>query len=146
MEVRKKKVAAAGRVIMDVIQAEWEPLSHWELDQRLDRAVEEMIEADLVAQVQEQSASVTMQASQQEDSTPTDQQTETTPRLSESVCALQRSHVTEAMEANPAVQVGQVSNALYIILYHSKSAIVMLNFHQWFPTRGASATSKEASR
>ncbi|XP_077068808.1 uncharacterized protein LOC143721843 [Siphateles boraxobius] len=103
MEVRKKKVAAAGRVIMDVIQAEWEPLSHWELDQRLDRAVEEMIEADLVAQVQEQSASVTMQA--QEDSTPPDQaQTETPPRLSESVCALQRSHVTEAMEANPAVQ------------------------------------------
>ncbi|KAK7174846.1 hypothetical protein R3I93_001905 [Phoxinus phoxinus] len=105
MEVRKKKVAAAGRVIMDVIQAEWEPLSHWELDQRLDRAVEEMIEADLVAQVQEQSASVTMQASQQEDSAPPDQaQTETPPRLSESVCALQRSHVTEAMEANPAVQ------------------------------------------
>lgn len=129
MEVSKKKVAAAGRVIMDVIQAEWEPLSHWELDQRLDRAVEEMIEADLVAQVQEQSASVTMQASQhEEDSTPPDQaQTETPPRLTESVGALQRSHITEAMEANPAIQVGQVSHALssYYI-----TAVVMLNFHQ----------------
>ncbi|XP_067271813.1 uncharacterized protein [Pseudorasbora parva] len=104
MEVRKKKVAAAGRVIMDVVQAEWEPLSYWELDQRLDRAVEEMIEADLVALVQQQSASVTTQASQQEDSEPPDQaQTVTvTPRVPES--ALQRSHITEAMEANPNVQ------------------------------------------
>jgi len=118
MEVRKKKVAAAGRVIMDVIQAEWEPLSHWELDQRLDRAVEEMIEADLVAQVQEQSASVTLQDSQQEDSSPPNKAQTATPRLLESgttVCALQRSHATEVMEANPTVQVGQVSRALNII-------------------------------
>ncbi|XP_048060287.1 uncharacterized protein LOC125276642 isoform X2 [Megalobrama amblycephala] len=109
MEVRKKKVAAAGRVIMDVIQAEWEPLSHWELDQRLDRAVEEMLEADLVAQVQEQeqSASVTLQESQQEDSTPPNKAQAATPRLLESgtpACALQRSHATEVMEANPTVQ------------------------------------------
>lgn len=118
MEVRKKKVAAAGRVIMDVIQAEWEPLSHWELDQRLDRAVEEMIEADLVAQVQEQSASVTLQDSQQEDSTPPNKAQTATPRLLESgtpACALQRSHATEVMEANPTVQVGQVARALNII-------------------------------
>lgn len=120
MEVRKKKVAAAGRVIMDVIQAEWEPLSHWELDQRLDRAVEEMLEADLVAQVQEQeqSASVTLQESQQEDSTPPNKAQAATPRLLESgtpACALQRSHATEVMEANPTVQVGQVSRALNII-------------------------------
>ncbi|KAL0197801.1 hypothetical protein M9458_006341, partial [Cirrhinus mrigala] len=107
MDLRKGNVAAAGRVIMDVIQAEWEPLSHWELDQRLDRAVEEMIEADLVAQVQEQ-ANALMQASQQENSTPPDQAT-ATPQVSESrkpvkESALQRAHATEVMEANPTVQ------------------------------------------
>ncbi|XP_016399777.1 uncharacterized protein LOC107732876 isoform X1 [Sinocyclocheilus rhinocerous] len=109
MEARKKNVAAAGRVIMDVIQAEWEPLSHWELDQRLDRAVAEMIEADLVAQVQEQTTSVLMQASQQEDSAPPDEAEKATPRLSGSrtavqESALQRAHATEVMEANPTVQ------------------------------------------
>lgn len=115
MEARKWSVAAAGRVIMDAVQAEWEPLSHWELDQRLDRAVEEMIEADLVAQVQEQTASVSKQASQQEDSSPA--QT-ATPQLSESrsaqESALQRAHATEAMEANPTVQVGLLAHALHV--------------------------------
>ncbi|KAI2666296.1 nuclease HARBI1 [Labeo rohita] len=108
MDLRKGNVAAAGRVIMDVIQAEWEPLSHWELDQRLDRAVEEMIEADLVAQVQEQAAVLT-QASQQENSTPSHQAQTATPQVSESrkpvkESALQRAHATEVMEANPTVQ------------------------------------------
>uniref|UniRef100_A0A672JY71 Uncharacterized LOC107583059 n=1 Tax=Sinocyclocheilus grahami TaxID=75366 RepID=A0A672JY71_SINGR len=88
MEARKWSAAAAGRVIMDAVQAEWEPLSHWELDQRLDRAVEEMIEADLVAQVQEQAAS------QQEDSSPADQARTATSQASES----------RTMEANPTVQ------------------------------------------
>lgn len=110
MEARKWSVAAPGRVIMDAVQAEWEPLSHWELDQRLDRAVEEMIEADLVAQVQEQK-----QASQQEDSSPA--QT-ATPQPSESRSAqgsaLQRAHATEAMEANPTVQVGLLAHALHV--------------------------------
>ncbi|XP_016395412.1 uncharacterized protein LOC107729439 isoform X2 [Sinocyclocheilus rhinocerous] len=105
MEARKWSAAAAGRVIMDAVQAEWEPLSHWELDQRLDRAVEEMIEADLVAQVQEQAASVLKQASLQEDSSPADQARTATSHASESrSSALQRAHTTEAMEANPTVQ------------------------------------------
>ncbi|XP_026064082.1 uncharacterized protein LOC113047049 [Carassius auratus] len=108
MEARKRIVAAAGRVIMDAVQAEWEPLSHWELDQRLDRAVEEMIEADLVAQVQEQMASVLKQTSQQEASSPADPAQTVTPRASGSrsaqESALQRAHATEAMEANPTVQ------------------------------------------
>ncbi|XP_058624499.1 uncharacterized protein LOC131535959 isoform X2 [Onychostoma macrolepis] len=104
MEARKWSVAAAGRVIMDAVQAEWEPLSHWELDQRLDRAVEEMIEADLVAQVQEQTASVSKQASQQEDSSPADQTRQPSESRSAQESALQRAHATEAMEANPTVQ------------------------------------------
>ncbi|KAK2916304.1 hypothetical protein Q8A67_000678 [Cirrhinus molitorella] len=108
MDICKSNVAAAGRVIMDVIQAEWEPLSHWELDQRLDRAVEEMIEADLVAQVQEQTT-LLMQASQQEALSPPEQAQTATPKLSESrkpvqESALQRAHATEVMEANPTVQ------------------------------------------
>ncbi|XP_043084779.1 uncharacterized protein LOC122331276 [Puntigrus tetrazona] len=98
MDARKRSVAAAGRVIMDAVQAEWEPLSHWELDQRLDRAVEEMIEADLVAQVQEQSAS------QQEDSSPADAAPQAPESRSAQESALQRAHATEAMEANPTVQ------------------------------------------
>ncbi|XP_042610759.1 uncharacterized protein LOC109060414 isoform X2 [Cyprinus carpio] len=108
MEARRRIVAAAGRVIMDAVQAEWEPLSHWELDQRLDRAVEEMIEADLVAQVQEHAASVLKHASQQEDSSPADRDQTATLRASGSrsvqESALQRAHATEAMEANPTVQ------------------------------------------
>ncbi len=107
MEARKWSVAAAGRVIMDAVQAEWEPLSHWELDQRLDRAVEEMIEADLVAQVQEQTASVTKQASQQGDSSPAESR-------SAQESAVQRAHVTEAMEANPTVQVRLLAHALQV--------------------------------
>lgn len=101
MELLQQNVAAAGRVIMDVIQAEWEPLSHWELDQRLDRAVEEMIEADLVAQVQEQTNSA-----QQEDSSADQAQTPKQPEPKQPVqeSALQRSHATEVMEANPTVQ------------------------------------------
>ncbi len=110
MEARKWSVAAAGRVIMDAVQAEWEPLSHWELDQRLDRAVEEMIEADLVAQVQEQTASVTKQASQQGDSSPAESR-----NAQES--ALQRAHVTEAMEANPTVQVRLLAHALHVYIF-----------------------------
>ncbi|XP_009297780.1 uncharacterized protein [Danio rerio] len=100
MELLQQNVAAAGRVIMDAIQAEWEPLSNWELDQRLDRAVEEMIEADLVAQVQEQ-----INSAQQKDSadqTQTPKQSEPKQPVQES--ALQRSHATEVMEANPTVQ------------------------------------------
>ncbi|XP_042580799.1 putative nuclease HARBI1 isoform X2 [Cyprinus carpio] len=103
MEVREENTADAGQ------GHKWESLSHWELDQRLDRAVEEMIEADLVAQVQEQMTSVLMQASQQEDSEPPDEAEKATPQQSESRTAVQesasqRSHDTEAMEANPTVQ------------------------------------------
>ncbi|KAI1884758.1 hypothetical protein AGOR_G00229800 [Albula goreensis] len=41
-------VASAGRAVLEMIQFDWEPLSHGELDQRLDHAVEEILEADLI--------------------------------------------------------------------------------------------------
>lgn len=42
-------VQAAGRAVLDMMQREWEPLSHGELEQRLDQAVEDILEADLIA-------------------------------------------------------------------------------------------------
>ncbi|KAI1896375.1 hypothetical protein AGOR_G00094140 [Albula goreensis] len=41
-------VVSAGRAVLDLIQSDWEPLSHGELEQRLDQAVEEILEADLI--------------------------------------------------------------------------------------------------
>ncbi|XP_029109675.1 uncharacterized protein LOC108941561 isoform X2 [Scleropages formosus] len=41
-------VVSAGRAVLDVMQLDWEPLSHGELEQRLDRAVEDVLEAELV--------------------------------------------------------------------------------------------------
>ncbi|KAK0153738.1 putative nuclease HARBI1 [Merluccius polli] len=47
-------VQSAGRAVLDMVEREWEPLSQGELEQRLDRAVEDILEADLVAMVQAQ--------------------------------------------------------------------------------------------
>lgn len=47
-------VLSAGRAVLDWVQREWEPLSQAELEQRLDQAVEEILEADLVAKVKAQ--------------------------------------------------------------------------------------------
>ncbi|XP_064171077.1 putative nuclease HARBI1 isoform X2 [Anguilla rostrata] len=41
-------VASAGRAVLEMVQFDWEPLSHGELDQRLDHAVEEILEAELI--------------------------------------------------------------------------------------------------
>ncbi|KAG9350030.1 hypothetical protein JZ751_026383 [Albula glossodonta] len=41
-------VVSAGRAVLDLIQSDWEPLSHGELEQRLDQAVEEILEANLI--------------------------------------------------------------------------------------------------
>ncbi|KAG7492207.1 hypothetical protein MATL_G00011880 [Megalops atlanticus] len=41
-------VVSAGRAVLDLIQSDWEPLSHRELEQRLDHAVEEILETDLM--------------------------------------------------------------------------------------------------
>lgn len=44
-------VLSAGRAVLDVVEREWQPLSADELDQRLDQAVEEMLESDLMAKL-----------------------------------------------------------------------------------------------
>lgn len=41
-------VASAARSVLEMVQFDWEPLSDGELDQRLDRAVEEILEAELI--------------------------------------------------------------------------------------------------
>ena len=41
-------VASGARAVLEMVQLDWEPLSHGELDQRLDRAVEEILEAQLI--------------------------------------------------------------------------------------------------
>ncbi|KAJ8414200.1 hypothetical protein AAFF_G00050700 [Aldrovandia affinis] len=41
-------VVSAGRAVLELIQSDWEPLSHGELEQRLDQTVEEILEADLI--------------------------------------------------------------------------------------------------
>uniref|UniRef100_A0A8C3AVX1 DDE Tnp4 domain-containing protein n=1 Tax=Cyclopterus lumpus TaxID=8103 RepID=A0A8C3AVX1_CYCLU len=48
MDVREC-VLSAGRAVLDVVEREWQPLSPGELEQRLDQAVEEILEADLMA-------------------------------------------------------------------------------------------------
>ncbi|KAG7459917.1 hypothetical protein MATL_G00215660 [Megalops atlanticus] len=47
-------VASAGRAVLEMIQYDWEPLSHGELEQRLDHAVEEILEADLIEKAKAQ--------------------------------------------------------------------------------------------
>ncbi|XP_034749330.1 uncharacterized protein LOC117957581 [Etheostoma cragini] len=42
-------VLSAGRSVLDMVEREWQPLSPGELEQRLDQAVEEILEADLIA-------------------------------------------------------------------------------------------------
>lgn len=47
-------VLSAGRAVLDLVEREWQPLSPGELEQRLDQAVEEILEADLLARVKSQ--------------------------------------------------------------------------------------------
>lgn len=42
-------VLSAARAVMDLVEREWQPLSPGELEQRLDQAVEEILEAELMA-------------------------------------------------------------------------------------------------
>lgn len=44
-------VLSAGRAVLDMVEQEWQPLSPGELEQRLDQAVEEILEAELVAKL-----------------------------------------------------------------------------------------------
>lgn len=47
-------VLSAGRAVLDMVEQEWQPLSPGELEQRLDQAVEEILEAELVARLRSQ--------------------------------------------------------------------------------------------
>lgn len=42
-------VLSAARAVLDLLEREWQPLSAGELEQRLDQAVEEILEAELMA-------------------------------------------------------------------------------------------------
>ncbi|KAM9784249.1 uncharacterized protein LOC133170536 [Syngnathus typhle] len=48
-------VLAACRAVLDLLERDWQPLSTAELDQRLDQAVEDMLEADLIHKVKQTS-------------------------------------------------------------------------------------------
>ncbi|XP_019751979.1 uncharacterized protein LOC109531886 [Hippocampus comes] len=50
-------VLAAGRAVLDLVERDWQPLSTVELDQRLDQAVEDVLEADLIHKVKRTSES-----------------------------------------------------------------------------------------
>lgn len=47
-------VLSAGRAVLEVVEREWQPLSPGELEQRLDQAVEEVLEAELMARLKSQ--------------------------------------------------------------------------------------------
>ncbi|XP_076609084.1 putative nuclease HARBI1 [Chaetodon auriga] len=53
MDVREY-VLSAGRAVLDMVEREWQPLSSGELEQRLDQAVEEVLEAELIAKLKSQ--------------------------------------------------------------------------------------------
>ncbi|KAM3598903.1 uncharacterized protein V6R79_024009 [Siganus canaliculatus] len=48
-------VLSAGRAVLDMVEREWQPLSAGELEQRLDQAVEEVLEAELMEKLRGQS-------------------------------------------------------------------------------------------
>ncbi|KAI5096981.1 hypothetical protein C0J45_12290, partial [Silurus meridionalis] len=111
---RRALVAAAGRLVMDVMQMDWEPLSHCELEQRLDQAVEEMLEAEMLSSVQGRGhgQSVFMQLSEQDETIPhTATHTVTSHNLSASFlqqaeaepASENHQHVIE-IEENPTVK------------------------------------------
>lgn len=49
-----ESVLSAGRAVLDMVEREWQPLSPGELEQRLDQAVEDILEAELMARLRTQ--------------------------------------------------------------------------------------------
>ncbi|KAK5856056.1 hypothetical protein PBY51_007677 [Eleginops maclovinus] len=47
-------VLSAGRAVLDMVEREWQPLSPGELEQRLDQAVEGVLEAEMMAKLKTQ--------------------------------------------------------------------------------------------
>ncbi|KAG8006500.1 hypothetical protein GBF38_001106 [Nibea albiflora] len=60
MEV-SEYVLSAGRAVLDMVEREWQPLSPGELEQRLDQAVEEILEGDLMAKLKTQPPTIYVQ-------------------------------------------------------------------------------------
>ncbi|KAK3553223.1 hypothetical protein QTP86_032129 [Hemibagrus guttatus] len=93
---------------MDVIQSEWEPLSHCELEQRLDQAVEEILEAELMSGVQGwgqgRSQSIYTRVSRQDETISHTSSTALLLHQAEGEPASEsQQHLTE-IEENPTVQ------------------------------------------
>lgn len=53
MDVRQH-VLSAGRAVLDTVEREWQPLSAGELELRLDQAVEEILESELLGKLEAQ--------------------------------------------------------------------------------------------
>lgn len=47
-------IVSAGRAVLELVEREWQPLSPAELEQRLDQAVEKILEAELMEKVKNQ--------------------------------------------------------------------------------------------
>ncbi|XP_027034185.2 uncharacterized protein LOC113663177 isoform X2 [Tachysurus fulvidraco] len=105
----RRSAAAAGRLVMDVMQSEWEPLSHCELEQRLDQAVEEILEAELMSRLHgqsqdhEQSQSVLTHLPQQDEMIPHSPAASLLCHAEGQAASLNHQHVTD-IEENPTVQ------------------------------------------
>ncbi|KAF5894987.1 putative nuclease HARBI1, partial [Clarias magur] len=95
---RRAAAAAAGRLVMDLLQSDWEPLSHRELEQRLDQAVEEILEAELMSGVQGRSECV---FTQDETTMP---HTVSSPAGQTPGEPASENHQNSEIEENPAVQ------------------------------------------
>lgn len=103
---------------MDMMQSEWEPLSHCELEDRLDQAMEGILEVELMNRMQGQgqgcSQSVLTQHSKQDETLPhTAAHSVTSPTSTAAASLLgqaegeqaeKQQHITE-IEENPTVQV-----------------------------------------
>ncbi|KAM9457174.1 uncharacterized protein Hap1MRO34_018437 isoform 2-T2 [Clarias gariepinus] len=99
---RRAAAAAAGRLVMDLLQSDWEPLSHRELEQRLDQAVEDILEAELMSGVQGRSECV---FTQDETMMPHTVPSQTpAPAGQTSGEPASENHQNSEIEENPAVQ------------------------------------------
>lgn len=88
-------VISAGRAVLELMQFDWEPLSHGELDQRLDQAVEEILEANLIERAKTQTGPVCLQQIQPPEATPHPLQSEAAELSEESEQTLLSNPVEE---------------------------------------------------
>ncbi|XP_059203959.1 putative nuclease HARBI1 [Centropristis striata] len=104
-------VLSAGRSVLDMVEREWQPLSPGELEQRLDQAVEEILEADLIAtfktqpphtihvQLLQSQANVQPQVLQTTSSSPPEEEAPE-PREPETVDGAAVKYITELLQSS----------------------------------------------